>query len=166
MGLVTLALFTRVFVKQMHQTLASLLHPLRPLPRLTGDRKGLGLISPFSPGHTVFWEVGMGGVKTQKNRFTLYIIPCCLGSLWILEAQVARRSSHLMSPGPSNVDVCNFMDCLDVQFNLEFHNMKVSPWYFIIGVYLEGSCNSFFPLVLEIKPCFGAGHTRQLVREL
>lgn len=51
------------------------------------------------------------------------------------------------------------MDCLGVQFLLEFHNMKANPWNFTLALHLEDSFNSsFFPPVLELKPCFEAGH--------
>lgn len=106
-----------------------------------------------------FFLAGRG--ETQKSRFTLCTIPYCLGSQWIREEQVARRPSHPTSPRPSNVDICSFMDCLGIQFNSEFPNMKVNPWCFTITLYLECSFSSFFIFfssVLEVKACFEAGH--------
>lgn len=88
---------------------------------------------------------GRGWVTpVQKSRCTLCTIPYCLGSQWIREEQAARRPRHPTSPRPSNVDTCNFMDCLGIQFNSEFHNMKVNPWCFTIILYRECSFSSFY----------------------
>lgn len=109
-----------------------------------GQEKAGFEFSIFSGHAGFFFFFWRGGGETQKSRFTLCTIPYCLGSQWIREEQVARRPSHPTSPRPSNVDICSFMDCLGIQFNSEFHNMKVNPWCFTITLYLECSFSSFF----------------------
>lgn len=117
----------------MHNSSQCAVETAKDLRKLTGWLlKGRGWVTPV-----------------QKSRCTLCTIPYCLGSQWIREEQAARRPRHPTSPRPSNVDTCNFMDCLGIQFNSEFHNMKVNPWCFTIILYRECSFSSFLFFFLK-----------------
>jgi hypothetical protein len=86
------------------------------------------LISPFSLEHARFVFVFVFVLHTtQKNRFTLCIIPLCIGLLWIQGGGLPEGQTADTPWTKQGSCLQLLWDCLGIQFNLELHNTKIVP---------------------------------------